>query len=120
VTYADRASTLLRLLSLGIFPLIINSLYVPIARLERRFLQATILMVAGMLIGFSFVVIGARAAGLDGIGVGWLIGTSIGTLPLLPAVIRVAVRRSVKPISGDAFGQMPGLGGKSDALDVDV
>jgi O-antigen/teichoic acid export membrane protein len=118
--YADRASTLLRLLSLGIFPLIINSLYVPIVRLERRFLQGTILMVAGMLIGFGFVVIGARAAGLDGIGVGWLIGASIGSLPLLPTVIRVAVRRSVKPISDDAFGHLPGIGGRPDILDTDL
>jgi Na+-driven multidrug efflux pump len=118
--YADRASTLLRLLSLGIFPLIINSLYVPIARLERRFLQGTILMVAGMLVGFFFVVVGARADGLDGIGVGWLVGASIATLPLLPAVIRVAVRRSVKPIVGDSLGPLPRVGGTSDVPDVEL
>jgi O-antigen/teichoic acid export membrane protein len=118
--YADRAGTLLRLLSLGIFPVTINSLYVPIARLERRFLQGTILMVAGMLVEFSFVVVGARAGGLDGTGVGWLVGFSIGALPLLPTVFRVAVRRTVKPISGDLFGQLPGLGSRPDALDADV
>jgi len=118
--YADRAGTLLRLLSLGIFPVTINSLYVPIARLERRFLQGTILNVAGMLVVFLFVVVGARVGGLDGTGVGWLVGFSIGTLPLLPTVFRVAVRRSVEPISGDLFGQLPGLGGRPDALDADV
>ena len=118
--YADRAGTLLRLLSLGIFPLTINSMYVPIARLERRFLQGAILIGATMLVGFSFVVAGARVGGLDGIGVGWLVGVSIGTLPLLPAVIRVAVRRSVEPISGDVFGLLPGLGTGPDALDADV
>jgi O-antigen/teichoic acid export membrane protein len=118
--YADRAGTLLRLLSLGVFPLTINSLYVVIARLERRFLQGTILMVAAMLVEFSFVAVGARAGGLNGIGVGWLVGVSIGTLPLLPAIFRVAVRGSVKPISGAAFGQPPGPGSGPDALEADV
>lgn len=118
--YAERAGTLLRLLSLGIFPLIINSLYVPIARLERRFLQGTILMVAGMLVGFFFVVVGARASGLDGIGVGWLIGACIAALPLLPAVVRVAVRRSVKPITGDSFGPLPRAGDTSDVPDAEL
>lgn len=114
--YADRAGTLLRLLSLGIFPVTINSLYVPIARLERRFLHGTLRMVASMLIEFAFVVAGARAGGLDGTGVGWLIGVSFGVLPLVPAVFRVGVRGSVKPISRDAFGQLPGLDTRPDAL----
>jgi len=107
--YANRASTLLRLLSLGIFPVTINSLYVPIARLERRFLHGTILMIAGMLIEFAFVVVGARAGGLDGTGIGWLVGVSFGVLPLLPAVFRVGVRGSVAPINRDSFGRLPAL-----------
>lgn len=107
VAYADHAGNLLRLLSLGIFPVTINSLYVPIIRIERRFLRGTIMMVLGMLLQFVFVVIGARADGLDGIGLGWLTGYTLGILPLIPTVFRVAVRHQVRPIESDAFGRLP-------------
>jgi O-antigen/teichoic acid export membrane protein len=107
--YAQQADLLLRLLSLGIFPVTITSMYVPIVRLERRFLQGTVLMIVAMLVAFVFVIVGAQLAGLDGVGLGWLVGASIGTLPLLPTVVRVAVRHSVEPVKGDAFGQLPGL-----------
>jgi O-antigen/teichoic acid export membrane protein len=105
--YAARAGTLLRLFSLGIFAVTINSLFVPIARIERRFLSGTLLMVLSMVIEFAFVVVGARLDGLDGAGWGWFIGFSLGILPLLPAVIRVGSRGSVKRIESDAFGSMP-------------
>ena len=107
--YADRAAGLLRVLSFGIFPITINSLYVPIARIERRFLHGAVLMGLGMIIEFIFVVIGAEKAGLDGIGVGWLIGYSLGVVPLIPTVFRVAVRRSVRPIRADILGVLPDL-----------
>ena len=57
--YAENAVTLLRLFSLGIFFVIINSLFVPIARVERRFLEGALLMLANMAIEFTFVVAGA-------------------------------------------------------------
>lgn len=117
--YADRAGTLLRLLSVGVFPITIISLYVPIARLERRFLQGALLMLFPMLTGICFVVVGSRLAGLDGIGAGWLVGVSIGTLPLLPAVFRVAVRGSMRPISADAFGRLPGIVNGPATLDTE-
>jgi len=105
--YAARAATLLRLFSLGFFAVTINSLFVPIARIERRFLSGTLLMVLSMLIEFVFVVAGARLGGLDGAGWGWFIGFSLGIIPLLPAVIRVGSRGSVKRIESDAFGSLP-------------
>jgi O-antigen/teichoic acid export membrane protein len=107
--YADRAAGLLRILAFGIFPITINSLYVPIARIERRFLQGTVLMGLGMIIEFIFVIVGAEKAGLDGIGVGWLIGYSLGVVPLIPTVFRVAVWHSVRPIRSDVLGVLPDL-----------
>jgi O-antigen/teichoic acid export membrane protein len=107
--YADRAAGLLRVLAFGLFPITINSLYVPIARLERRFLQGTVLMGLGMIVEFIFVIAGASKAGLDGTGIGWLIGYSLGVVPLIPTVFRVAVRHSVKPIRSDLLGALPDL-----------
>jgi O-antigen/teichoic acid export membrane protein len=118
--YADQAGVVLRVLCLAIFPVTITSMYVPIARLERRFLQGTILMIFGMLVSFSFVIAGARFGGLDGAGLGWLVGASLGVLPLIPTVFRVAVRRSVTPIRQDAFGSVSQLGASPPNADVDT
>lgn len=107
--YADRAAGLLRILSLGIFPITINSLFVPIARIERRFLQGTVLMGLGMIVEFIFVIVGAQKGGIDGIGIGWLVGYSLGVVPLIPTVFRVGARRSVRPIRSDILGLLPDL-----------
>lgn len=120
-TYANQAESLLLLLSLGIFPVTITSMYVPIIRLERRFLQGTAVMIGAMLTAFAGVVIGAGVMGLNGAGAGWLIGASVGSLPLLPTVFRVAVRRSVEPVEGDVFGRLPDVvGNVVPELDPDV
>jgi O-antigen/teichoic acid export membrane protein len=105
--YAENAVTLLRLFSLGIFAVTINSLFVPIARIERRFIEGAALMVASMAIEFVFVIAGAVLGGLEGAGVGWLVGYMLGILPLAPAVYRVGVRGEVKPITSDRFGTLP-------------
>jgi O-antigen/teichoic acid export membrane protein len=102
-SYAEQGSTLLRLLALGIFPVTINSLYVSIARIERAFFRGAALMLAGMVVSFAGVALGARLGGLDGVGFGWLAGVSIGVLPLLPAVWRAtrgSMRQAVPSASG--------------------
>jgi O-antigen/teichoic acid export membrane protein len=98
--YASHAILLLRLFGLGLFAITINSLFVPITRVERRFLRGTVLMVLSMLIEFVVVVVGARLGGLDGAGVGWLVGYSLSVLPFVPTIYRVAVRGDVR-LRGD-------------------
>jgi O-antigen/teichoic acid export membrane protein len=118
--YASRATTLLRLFGLGIFPVTINSLFVPIARVERRFLQGTTLMVLSMAIEFAVVVLAARAGGLEGAGVGWLVGYSLSVLPFVPTIVRVAARGSVVRIDRDLFGPVPSGAGRGASVDGDV
>lgn len=106
-SYADRATMLLRVFGLGIFPITLNSLFVPIARVERRFLEGAALMLLSMVIEFGFVIAGARLGGLQGSGTGWLVGYTLGILPFLPTLLRVGVRREVRPISRDLLGALP-------------
>jgi O-antigen/teichoic acid export membrane protein len=107
--YATNALPLLRLFSLGIFAVTLNSLYVPIARVERRFLRGAALMTIGMVVELAFVVAGAMIGGLEGVGWGWLVGYTVGVLPLVPAVYRVGVRGRVVRLSRDTFGPLPPL-----------
>lgn len=105
--YAENAVTLLRLFSLGIFAVTINSLFVPIVRVERRFLEGALLMVVSMAIELVFVVAGALIGGLDGAGVGWLVGFTLGILPLARTVYRVGVHGEVRPVEHDVLGRLP-------------
>ena len=101
--YAAQATTLLRLFGLGIFPITINSMFVPITRVERRFLSGASLMALSMVIEFVFVVLGARAGGLDGAGVGWLVGYC-------------AQRPAVRAEDGPRGGPRGGAAHRSDLL----
>lgn len=105
--YADQATTLLRLLGIGIFPVTLNSLYVPIVRVERRFLRGAALMTLGLVIEFVAVAIGAVRGGLEGAGIGWLVGYSLGVVPFLPAIWRVGVEGRVERIGVDLLGRVP-------------
>ncbi|HEX5240871.1 MAG TPA: MATE family efflux transporter, partial [Candidatus Limnocylindrales bacterium] len=104
--YASESVTLLRLFGLGIFPITLNSLYVPIVRVERKFLVGTALMLLSLVIELAVVAIGASRGGLAGAGLGWLIGYTISVVPFIPAIVRVALRRSVRPIDADVLGSL--------------
>jgi hypothetical protein len=56
-----------------------------------------------MVIEFAVVVAGARLGGLEGAGVGWLVGYSLSVLPFVPTIYRVAIRRDVRRRAGSAL-----------------
>ncbi len=103
VRYAQEAGVALRLLTLSMFPVTIIGLYVPIARIQGRFLRASLIMLAAMVAQFLSVTLGARTWGLDGVAIGWLVGTTVTSAALIPTVWRVAWRRpgSAPPGAGD-------------------
>jgi O-antigen/teichoic acid export membrane protein len=105
--YAANATTLLRLFGLGIFPITLNSLFVPIARVELRFLRGAALMVLSMVIEIAFVIAGARLGGLQGSATGWVVGYAVSVLPFIPTLVRVGVRGDVRPIRRDILGALP-------------
>jgi len=90
--YAQEAGMALRLLTLSMFPITIIGLYVPIARIQGRFLRASSIMLAAMVAQFIIVTLGARTWGLDGVALGWLVGTTLTSAALILTVWRVAWR----------------------------
>ncbi len=100
--YAHEAGMALRLLTLSMFPVTIIGLYVPIARIQGRFLRASSIMLAAMVAQFICVTLGARTWGLDGVAIGWLVGTTLTSAALILTVWRVAWRpASAPPSAGD-------------------
>jgi O-antigen/teichoic acid export membrane protein len=87
--YADDATTLLRLVALGILPTIGTYLYIPIARLRGRVVEVTLLtaLASGGFLALAWF--GLRQHGLAGLGVAYLLAQGgLGVL-LLPRVFRI-------------------------------
>jgi len=61
----------------------------------------------GLVVEFVIVAIWASRAGLDGAGVGWLVGYTIGIVPFVPTLWRVGVRGRVERITSDFLGRVP-------------
>jgi len=99
--YAERAAPVLRIFMLGSVPVIANSHYISIARIERRFARAALVLAAGNAVEIASVAVGGHLAGLDGAMWGWLFGMWISIVPVLPAVIRALRGKTRTPTAGD-------------------
>jgi len=102
--YAAEGSSLLRLLALSALPNIITSLYISIARVQRRIKDIVIVMTAlcGMVLFFTFLSIDRM--GLVGVGWAWLISQSIiatviGLIKFRSILLLEPSRRLIKKIS---------------------
>jgi len=87
--YAEQADWCLRLLSFGIFPLIIKYHYVALLRVRGQLEGSIALLAAGSLLELALVVAGLKLGELTGLGIGWLIAVSIEA-----AWMYVRIRRS--------------------------
>lgn len=92
-SYPLQAALVLRILVLGVFPLIMKQHYVAIARIRRRPADALLLLTVGALFEVGLAAIGARIGGLTGLSLGWVVGVSVVALLVAPSVIRVAALR---------------------------
>lgn len=88
--YAEGAAGPLRVLALAFLPATIVSLYAPVVRLRGTFTRGSALALSGALVGMAGAALGAVLAGGIGFATGWLVGSLLGRLPLLPSVVRVA------------------------------
>lgn len=86
--YAAEATILLRLLSLSAIPNIITSLYIDIARVQRR--MSAIIVVQGLLSSLVLILsyILLEVYGVMGVGIAWLISQSIIAVGLLLTELR--------------------------------
>lgn len=92
-TYAEQAGWTLRILSLGVFPLIIKNHYVAICRIYGRVTNTALFMAAGGLLELILAAIGASIGGLAGLSLGWASAICIEALFMARTVYRVAVPR---------------------------
>lgn len=89
-TYAEQAEWSLRLLTLGIFPLIIKVHYVAICRVHGRITGAALRMAAGGFLELVMAGIGASLGGLSGLSVGWVAAVCVEAALMAPTVYKTA------------------------------
>jgi O-antigen/teichoic acid export membrane protein len=89
-SYAQEAVWCLRLLGLGVFPLIIRTHYVAIYRIFNRVVSAAKVLALCAVFELVLAAIGARISGLTGLSLGWLIAICIEAVLMAGIVIRVA------------------------------
>lgn len=86
--YATNAGTALRLLGLGVFPVIVKDNYVTLRRIEGRVRGATGLVAIGGLLELGCAAIGALVGELRGVALGLVIGLCLEALLMLPTLYR--------------------------------
>lgn len=92
--YSDNAFNLLRLFSLSSIPLALNTVYITIKRIEKKFWEAIIIYGSITIITFITIFLTIGDAGLDSVGNAWLISQT-----LLCLIIAVPLLKKLKWIS---------------------
>lgn len=92
--YGVEAAWVLRLLSLGVFPIIVKDHYIAIRRVGNRVGATIVLAAVGGLLELGGIVIGARLGGLYGLCLGWLAGFMLEATLMGRGLLRVV--RAIK------------------------
>ena len=92
--YSDNAFNLLRLFSLSSIPLALNTVYITIKRIEKKFWEAILIYGSITIATFIGIFITIEGAGLDSVGNAWLISQT-----LLCLIIAVPLLKKLKWIS---------------------
>ncbi|HHX64880.1 MAG TPA: hypothetical protein GX702_08350 [Chloroflexi bacterium] len=100
-SYAEVATTGLRILALAVFPLIVRFYYVALRRVEGRLVSTVSLMAGGALLEVVAATVGAYGMGLPGLCIGWVLALCVQALLLFPAVLR-AMRAPDGPAKSEA------------------
>lgn len=95
--YAEEAALPLRILSVGVFPLIVKVHYVAIARVFGRLREAAALMAIGGLLEIGLAVAGALVWHLPGFCLGIVAGLILQALVVGPVVLRTLLHRPDRP-----------------------
>ncbi len=91
--YAAKAGWTLRLLGLGVFPIIIKDHYVTINRIRGAVTATALLATAGSVLELALAAMGAvGTGGLLGVAAGWLAALYIEAAVMAPMVYRAAAR----------------------------
>lgn len=91
-TYAEQATSTLRLLAVCIFPLIIKTHYVSVSQIYGQMVKAARLMAVGCVLEVGLAALGAHLGGLFGLSLGWVIAVYIEGLMTIAPIYRIAMR----------------------------
>jgi O-antigen/teichoic acid export membrane protein len=102
--YAETATTALRVMTLGVFPLIIKTHYIAIHRARRTLRRALPLAWAGTVLELGGGALGAALGGIDGVAWGWVAGLVVEAVVMAPDVFgdRLKLRRRTAGASNRA------------------
>ena len=75
--YPAQAGATLRIVALGVFPVIVREHYVALCRISGRTSRAAALIAAAGVFELAMAAAGARIAGLPGLSLGWLAALGI-------------------------------------------
>ena len=88
--YADQSAICMRILAIGVFPIIIKDSYIAIHRISNRVLQIVPLIMSFGFLELVLAAAGARIDGLTGLSLGWVAAMCIEMVILVPRVFRTA------------------------------
>ncbi len=89
-TYAEHATTTLRILAISIFPTIIKTHYVAISQIFGRMMKAARIFVIGSALELVLAAIGAYFGGLTGLSIGWVVAVFIQGFMTVGTVYQIA------------------------------
>jgi O-antigen/teichoic acid export membrane protein len=105
--YAEQAGWSLRILGLGVFPLIIKNHFVALRRIDGQVMNTALFMAAGGALELIMAATGASLGGLAGLSLGWVSAICIESLFMVRTVYRVAA-----PANLPAWWRKSELGGR--------
>ncbi|HEX6288956.1 MAG TPA: hypothetical protein VFZ66_07185 [Herpetosiphonaceae bacterium] len=90
-SYAAQAAWTLRIVGLGVFPLIVKDHYVAIRRVHEQIPPTAALITLGSLLELGLAALGARFDGLSGLSIGFVIALYLEGLLMARTVYRAAL-----------------------------
>jgi Na+-driven multidrug efflux pump len=96
--YVAEAHGCLRILAVGVFPMIIKQHYIAIGRIHKRIAAILPLVLAGNLLELLLASTGAAVGGLAGLGLGWVVALVVQAVIMGGTVGRVARARPAPPL----------------------
>jgi O-antigen/teichoic acid export membrane protein len=87
-SYAETAGPCMQAIALSVFAIIVRVHYVAMKRIAQEPGKAAVVLAVGGLLEVACAIIGARIAGLTGLGIGWCLANYVQIIPMIPTVLR--------------------------------
>jgi O-antigen/teichoic acid export membrane protein len=94
-TYAAQATSVLRILSIGVFPIIIKTHFVAVSQIFGRMIKAAKIIAIGGVLELALAAMGAHMGGLIGLSLGWVIAVYVEGLMTMAPVYHIATSKEI-------------------------